>query len=618
MHQTVYIDVDEEITSILDRIRREQVIDIFLIVPKGAMLLNSIINLKLLKKETEKMGKAVSIVAPNDNRAKIMIERAGIKAEDYNLAMNERQLQQEMQKNINKQETDKIVSETVNEIQHHPNTSTTSSVGTTSFFSAGKPAKEFNSTVQSDDTGQSVQQIETDKVISKQLTQQDQAQEQKVANNFNNKAEANSIQQNNSFSEGVVDTNDSRYNYFNNHKEANTSMGQGGIVQKILKGKKFLLGGGFVLMSILGLIIWYFINYPKLELTVQPLNEKISEEVKVIADDSIQSVELDNGIIPGEYLEMSLEKTTEFKATGEKVVDKNGARARGVVTIFNYFSEKPQPLVKTTRVLSEGGKLFRLTKGIMVPGMKDGEPGKVDVTVQADKPGSDYNIDESKFTIEGFKGNPKYEKFKVSSSSKMTGGVTSDNASNKKMVSEVDLVNARKKVLKGLDDSLMEEIKKRLNPGQKIVESSVEKEIVSNKASHLAGTIADNFSYTIVYKIKIIAFDDDNLRNIIKGKIQKKLGKEFALADDFKAEATRAIVDLDKKKLTIYVDVSGVAWFKVDQKKIKENIIGLKIDEIKPLLNKKNGVKSAEIKSSPAWNTKAPKKTSKITIKIVK
>ena len=91
MHQTVYIDVDEEITGILDRVRQETAMNIFLVVPKGAMLLDSIINLKLLKKEAEKMGKTVSIVAPNDNRARTMIERAGIKAEDYNHAMNEQQ-----------------------------------------------------------------------------------------------------------------------------------------------------------------------------------------------------------------------------------------------------------------------------------------------------------------------------------------------------------------------------------------------------------------------------------------------------------------------------------------------------------------------------------------------
>jgi len=622
MHQTVYIDVDEEITSILDRVRQEVAMDIFLVVPKGAMLLNSIINLKLLRKEAEKMGKVVSIVAPNDNRAKIMIERAGIKAEDYNQAMNEQQLREASTNTIKTEQIHKAITDSVGETSQQIS-QRGFDVGSNSFFSKEgqsqergglnqqlPPAQEtFDQNNQAQLSQQQMQQnnIQQDNVGQQQVETMPQSQPKKEYQNQNN------------YNEGINNNhlqNDNQFNYF--HKEKDKSIKTKGSSGGYLFKSKILIGSViFVGIVLLGGGGWYLANYPKLILFVKPLSKDIDKEIKIIAKESVATVDTESKIIPGEYMEISLEKTMEFNTTGEKVVDKNGAKARGTIIIENSFSDKPQRLVKTTRVLSKKGKLFRLTKDVIVPGLKDDTPGKINVAVEADKPGKEFNIDKGEFVIAAWKGTPKGEKFKVSSDNSMTGGITSADSKTQKVVSKVDLDKARKETLKILDESLEGEIKKRLNNGQNIVASSVEKEIVSSKASHLVDTIAVKFTYTIVYKIKVMAFAEEDIRSIVKAVVQKDLGKKYELESNFKLETKRGVVDLDKKAITIYADVEGVSKFQIDEENLKSTIAGQNSENTKKALSKDAGVQSAEIKPSPSWSSKSPNNLDKITIEIV-
>ena len=57
MPQTFYIENDEEIISVIGRLRRSSDGENYFIFPKRSLVLQSIINLKLLQREAEKLGK---------------------------------------------------------------------------------------------------------------------------------------------------------------------------------------------------------------------------------------------------------------------------------------------------------------------------------------------------------------------------------------------------------------------------------------------------------------------------------------------------------------------------------------------------------------------------------
>ena len=79
MYQIFYIDIDEEITSIIDRLRKSKTTENFFVVSPRALLLQSVVSLKLLRKEAEREKKQIAVVV-NDQEAKVKIEKSGILA----------------------------------------------------------------------------------------------------------------------------------------------------------------------------------------------------------------------------------------------------------------------------------------------------------------------------------------------------------------------------------------------------------------------------------------------------------------------------------------------------------------------------------------------------------
>lgn len=58
----IYIKPDEEITSVIDKLINAQEKEVFLVIPKAAVITQSLVNLKLLKREANNLRKEVTIV----------------------------------------------------------------------------------------------------------------------------------------------------------------------------------------------------------------------------------------------------------------------------------------------------------------------------------------------------------------------------------------------------------------------------------------------------------------------------------------------------------------------------------------------------------------------------
>jgi hypothetical protein len=77
--KTIYLEADEEITSVVDKLRKTEFPKVILVVPKEASLLQSIVNLKLLKRQAENLKKQIAIVT-TDKVGRNLAEKVGIMA----------------------------------------------------------------------------------------------------------------------------------------------------------------------------------------------------------------------------------------------------------------------------------------------------------------------------------------------------------------------------------------------------------------------------------------------------------------------------------------------------------------------------------------------------------
>jgi hypothetical protein len=75
--KTIYLEIDEEVTSVIDKIRKTEFTDIVLVVPKDASISQSVVNLKLIKRKADDLNKNLSIVT-QDKVARNLAGKIGI------------------------------------------------------------------------------------------------------------------------------------------------------------------------------------------------------------------------------------------------------------------------------------------------------------------------------------------------------------------------------------------------------------------------------------------------------------------------------------------------------------------------------------------------------------
>lgn len=75
--KTIYLEADEEVTSVIDKLRKTEFTEVVLVVPKEASLLQSVVNLKLIKKQAADLGKSVSLIT-QDKVGRNLAEKVGL------------------------------------------------------------------------------------------------------------------------------------------------------------------------------------------------------------------------------------------------------------------------------------------------------------------------------------------------------------------------------------------------------------------------------------------------------------------------------------------------------------------------------------------------------------
>ena len=140
----------------------------------------------------------------------------------------------------------------------------------------------------------------------------------------------------------------------------------------------------------------FFLSFSRLTISIFPSGEAVSGHTLIRVASSFTETEASEGDyreqVLGELKIVDLSEEKEFTATGEEFV---GEEIYGQVTIINT-TDKDQPLVATTRLLSPDDKLYRLKAGVTVPAR-----GEVQAEIYVDEPSDSLAIAPTSFTIPG-------------------------------------------------------------------------------------------------------------------------------------------------------------------------------------------------------------------------
>ena len=308
----------------------------------------------------------------------------------------------------------------------------------------------------------------------------------------------------------------------------------------------------------------------------------------------------------------TLSKT--LQANEKKYVEE---KAKGVLTVYNEFSSNPQRIIKNTRFESPEGKIYRVRHAFTIPGKKGTTPGKIDITVYADEPGSDYNLDKGiKFTLPGLKGDSeRYKKIYAVAKTDIKGGFKGNkyavSEEEKKAAAEElkkEMLNAAKKLAKSLvskseiffDDSVFIKFKD-------IQEESRDSSVVISLPADIAVVAFDKFDFAK----ELARVSDASIVDTEGLYVSNPEELNFKIQD-------KENVDLDADNIVKFT-ISGGAKLKyyLDKDALKKDLIGkdksviLILQDAYPALKHARDIK---LQFSPGWRSKFPSDPEKIEI----
>lgn len=637
MHQTFYIDIDEEITSVVERLRKSRASEVILVIPKRALLIQSIVNLRLLKKEADGLGVSIMAVT-QDKLGKLLIEKAGIlvqqKFEGLDQAESPDSLPEE---DINIAEYPKgDISEFSTDEENEGDR--LFRIGSKDYFEKNPPSEKNRPPsvdIQKPLSGQEGD-LAPEKLTNRELVagppvnikdfpavrpavdsmvreiREKAIPEKPLALDPSAKKISSSVSSSplGGFSPGprpeTVFAQDKKIeNFFassppgaeetlddQEKNKENPPEEEGSLTKKILIA--------FFLLAFLGAVAisGYFL-LPKASVLILTEKKSYSEKIGAIGKADAGEVDFENRVVPLKHISISEEFSKNFPVSGGKSV--SNQKSRGKIVILNEFGSSPQSLVASTRFLSEEGKLFRLVKGVTVPGMKKegGETiaGKVEAEVAADEGGESFNIGPSRFSIPGFKENSdgKYEKIYAKSESGMTGG--GESISLARAVSKEDIEKAKKEALSELDGFIAEKISQKAGEGFQVPLDFISRKEPTYKISNSPGDVVSNFEVAIQTEAEALVFNENKLKSLAGNILEKSQSGQNKLSENAieLSNISFGRPDFEKKSADIEFLAKGNLIPAIDSGLIRKEIIGKSNEELETYLSKYPEIEKAEV-----------------------
>jgi hypothetical protein len=296
---------------------------------------------------------------------------------------------------------------------------------------------------------------------------------------------------------------------------------------------------------------------------------------------------------------------------------------RGQVTLVNDYS-KAQTLVKTTRLLTPDGKLFRLEKTVTIP-----SAGRVTAMVYADKAGSDYAVGPTKFTIPGLW--IDLQKFIYAESK--TGFTAADGSSGvtnppptpaptpapsptpaptgtgeKRIVSQQNIDEAHKilfdQVVDQAKKTLAAEVSDARFNGVAYFMNTLDKPV-----SVRAGQAANTFTAAIEVEVTAVFYSTEDMQALIRSRLLEKLpeGQEFLPFNEQSFVYTLESADPKAEQARLRVIADGEYQLTARSPSLDKSVIaGKSQTDATNALKEVDGVEAVEIHLRPGWLGKVP------------
>lgn len=377
--------------------------------------------------------------------------------------------------------------------------------------------------------------------------------------------------------------------------------------KKSKSSRLYFWGIGLGIIFIIAFIL--YTSSTRARIIIVPQKQELDFHIKISASALNSAINSEQNQIPGQLFNAQVMENAVAPLTNQKDVVQ---KTRGKITIFNRGS-LDQKLVATTRFESKTGLIYRIPGSINVPGAqkKDGKviAGFIESTVYADRPGPEFNIPPSTFTIPGFKDTPKFEEFYAVSNDAMIGGIIGP----AKIVTENDynltLENLKKRVKENIIKSL------ETQSGTLKIIDSIDIKFSESVVNAGINDAAEELKMTLEGSAKTIGFRTEDVLELVNNYLSKN-GRWTVIPESFVLDYQNPVLDKLGKSLIFNLNFKGMVAAEINTDLVLNEVLGLSEDAIRTYFKTMKEVKEVKVVLSPFWVKRIPSDLKKVSIEV--
>ncbi len=359
----------------------------------------------------------------------------------------------------------------------------------------------------------------------------------------------------------------------------------------------------FVVIAVFLLLAVLYLSISQATVKIVPNPQVVSSTISAEIATDASAVNQVDGLVIQETVTKA--KTFQLPEAGSTAVED---KAGGIVTLINE-TDIDQPLVVTTRLMSEEGVLFRIDKAVLIPAN-----GQIDVMAHADEPGQSGDIGATQFIIPGLPGSSQEVVYAVSVDP-MVGGV-----SYVRVLSQEDLDQA----VKELSDEIMEETKEMLREqadGSGYDGESFEVEVVEQVSDTEPGVETGSFTISVGARVVGAFYATSSIAEFAQANLLNQASDGYIVTSisEEGLQVTVQSIDADRGVATVSVYLDGFAVIAQNNELLdKDRFSGRSASEIVTMLEESDAIESASVLFTPFWLKRVPTLKDHIKVEIVR
>lgn len=365
----------------------------------------------------------------------------------------------------------------------------------------------------------------------------------------------------------------------------------------------FLFGGLGVLL--IAFLVWAFVFAPRATVTISAKTSNVNIERTLALNPALQASDPTKFTLKPNVQQLKKAVVAEFQATGTKDI---GERAKGTVTIRNCDNSDGFTLPAGTQFTAGSGQVFVADQSVSVPKftgsansctLSGNNSGKATVAVTAADIGEGYNI-----SGQGYSFNGSIPGSVDALGSAMSGG----SKQTVKVVSQADVDKAKESLGAQNADAAKAELKKQFTDDAIIIEESYSAEQAAPSVSPAVGEQATAAKLTVETTYTYVSVARTDMKTILNNAISDTLKDKSDQQMYSTGENTIVFQTFEKQgaAFTARMSTTGQIGPKIDTQQLAKQLVGKRFGEIQAIVNQITGVNNVDISFSPFWVTTAP------------